>query len=67
MTGESSTVETVEDCRLRCLNTINCNYFNSFSDGTCSLSTGEGGIDTGNVDPTVTAGSADCVLDSDVS
>ena len=61
MSGQHRTVETVAGCKQRCINTSGCNYYNSFPDGGCHVSTGADGPLIDSVNPTAESGSSDCI------
>ena len=61
MSGEGRTVASVAGCKQRCVDTSGCNYYNSFPNGGCHVSTGTDGswIDPDN--HTASSGTSDCI------
>jgi hypothetical protein len=49
----------VAGCKQRCVDTSGCNYYNSFSNGGCHISTGDDGTEI-NSNPTTSSGSKYC-------
>ena len=65
MSGEESTTETVAGCKQRCIDTSGCNYYNSFPNGGCHVSTGTDGSQINSANPTASSGASDCIDNSD--
>jgi plastocyanin len=65
MAGQGRTVGTPAQCRQRCRDTPGCNYFNSFRDGGCHITTGAEGTQVVSNNPTVQTGSTTCRLSAE--
>ena len=60
MPGQGTSVETALGCQQRCRSTAGSEYFNSFLNGSCRITTGSGGTQGGGKDPTTKSGSKNC-------